>query len=152
MSKVKASPAVRFGIPGLLCVAFLAGCSDSEGLGRVTGVVTLDGKPLSEANVEFVPSAGGRPSTAVTDSEGRYELLYTMTEKGAAIGEHKVIVSTLHESDGKLLRAEQVPMKYNLESTLTKMIASGGQTVDLQLDSKGKIYSPQKKRSARKRG
>jgi hypothetical protein len=42
----------------------------------VSGVVTLDGKPLANAMVLFQPigDQGGVGSTAKTDSEGRYKL------------------------------------------------------------------------------
>ncbi len=72
-SPLVASAVIALG--GLL----LAGCgpsSDVPKLAPVHGVVTMDGKPLANATVRFIPESG-RPSVGVTDEQGRYELNYT---------------------------------------------------------------------------
>ncbi len=50
----------------------------------VEGVVTLDGQPVSEATVTFLPvqEGAGASATGMTDSEGKY----TLTAVGAGIG------------------------------------------------------------------
>ena len=68
-----------------LSFVFLSACgggSDTPPLGTVTGVVTLDDKPLSDAEVTFQPEKG-RPSLGKTDSEGNYTLVYTASDNGA---------------------------------------------------------------------
>ena len=129
-------------LPGLAAVVgcvVLAGCSGSGKIGKVTGKVTLDGQPLPNATVDFVPVAGGRPSTAVTDENGEYELKYTVKEDGAEVGEHRVRVSTFEENDGKVVRPEKVPDKYNRKTTLKKTVESGSNDIPLELDSDGTI-------------
>ena len=65
-----------------LCLALTSaiGCggapSDMPELGSVTGTVTLAGKPLADAIVEFRP-AEGRPSSGKTNETGAYTLQYT---------------------------------------------------------------------------
>jgi len=68
-------------IPVLFSLLTL-GCSDqkmadpSEAV-EITGVVTLDGKPLRDAEVTFLPADGDPlvgPALAVTDSKGSYTM------------------------------------------------------------------------------
>ncbi|WP_417382730.1 carboxypeptidase-like regulatory domain-containing protein [Gimesia sp.] len=74
---------------------YCLGCSggDSVDLGTVSGVITMDGAPLPDAIVVFVPEKGN-PSTGRTDSSGKYELSYLGDSKGAIVGSHKVKVTT----------------------------------------------------------
>lgn len=57
----------------------------------VTGFVFLDGQPLKDATITFVPVAG-RASSGKTDALGRYSLSYTNTIEGAILGEHRVMI------------------------------------------------------------
>ncbi|QDU76319.1 hypothetical protein Pan97_33660 [Bremerella volcania] len=72
----------------------LVGCFGGPDVpvGKVTGVVTEGGKPLSGATVTFFPE-GGRPSVGMTNDSGHYELLFTESVKGAMVGTHKVNIS-----------------------------------------------------------
>jgi hypothetical protein len=78
---------------GLSLVAALTGCSD----GRpkrvpVSGQVLIDGKPLTQGSVRFVPE-GGRPSTARLDDQGRFALRCFDGVDGAIPGKHRVSVT-----------------------------------------------------------
>lgn len=76
-------------------VLTLGGCyskSDQPPIALVTGNVRLAGKPLAGAMVQFHP-AHGRPSGAITDAEGAYDLTYKPTVKGAVIGDGTIVVS-----------------------------------------------------------
>jgi hypothetical protein len=84
------------------CGLLLAGCGGASisGLVPVTGKVTLDGQPLSGAQVVFVPSGGtGRAASAATDASGVYSLV-TNTDKGAMPGNYKVQVNYITRPDG----------------------------------------------------
>ncbi|MCC9606036.1 DUF4198 domain-containing protein [Blastopirellula sp. JC732] len=76
----------------VLLVALL-GCGRGNplGLAPVSGRVTLDGQPLADATISFIPEQG-RPSTATTDAEGRFELTTLNPGDGALPGDHKVTV------------------------------------------------------------
>ncbi|MCA9085811.1 MAG: hypothetical protein KDA81_17245 [Planctomycetaceae bacterium] len=82
---------------GSLILFLTTGCgggpSDAPDLGHVTGVVTIDGKPASGVDVSFAPLDGGRPSSARTDANGRYDLVYSTSAMGAKIGMHKVKIA-----------------------------------------------------------
>lgn len=118
----------------LSVVAFgTIGCgrSDLPELGRVQGVVTLDGKPLAGVIVMFLPEKG-RPAVANADSEGRYELMYTHGVKGATVGPNTVRVLW---PDGEAGTAK-IPEKYNAKSELKMDVKAGKNTFDLKLESK----------------
>ena len=126
-----------------LIALFVTGCGSSDGpkLGSVTGSVTLNGLPLSNATVEFIPSGGGRNSIATTDASGAYSLMYTSDAEGAIVGPHTVRITSAVEgvSDeggdegGIEARAESVPRKYNDDSTLQVEVKSGSNTHDFDL-------------------
>lgn len=87
----------------LVCGA--AGCQPGSGvpLGRVTGQVYFYGLP-AQAELLFQPVndanlPSGRPSTAFTDSSGRYDLNFTEAERGAQLGRHVVTVKITADPD-----------------------------------------------------
>lgn len=53
----------------------------------------MDGTPLPDAIVVFVPEKGN-PSTGRTDDSGKYELSYPGDSKGALVGSHTVKITT----------------------------------------------------------
>jgi len=81
----------------VLALSLIAGCSRSEQQAvPVSGVVTLDGKPVPNVLVVFSPTRGELESpnicpssSGVTDEEGRFEL-ETLSGRGAVVGEHVV--------------------------------------------------------------
>lgn len=73
----------------------LVGCgggSDRPSLAPASGIVTLNGEPVEGASLTFIPVAGGRPGSAITDAQGRYTIKTYQDAPGAIIGEHKVAV------------------------------------------------------------
>ncbi len=81
-----------------LAIVCCVGCggggpADQPDLANVSGTVTLDGKPLADAMVQFNPDGEGRPSSGTTSSDGSYTLQYTADHSGAKIGGHSVTVS-----------------------------------------------------------
>lgn len=81
----------------LTCAVVLVGCGSAETDGpktaRVSGTVTLQGKPLAGANVYF--SSEKFSSYGKTNAEGRYELV-----QGAVPGKNKVYISKLETPEG----------------------------------------------------
>jgi hypothetical protein len=78
-------------------LALVAGCSSSSRkIVPVSGVVTVDGNPAENLIVSFQPIADegdsnpGRGSSAVTDSHGRFRLVYDGQKPGALAGKHRV--------------------------------------------------------------
>jgi len=124
----------------VLATAFVSGCGGNDGpeLASVSGVVKLDGAPLKEAYVTFVPETG-RPSYGGTDENGYYELVYTQDKPGAVPGTHTVRVSTQRGGDpetGIRAQPERVPRKFNAQSKLKKTVEVGSNTIDVELTTK----------------
>jgi len=108
----------------------MSGCGghDRPELGTVTGVVTFENQPLPQASVVFEPEQG-KDSRAVTDQQGRYELVYLRDIKGAVVGPHTVRITTATEVNPQ----EKVPARYHAQSELRVDVRSGANTFDFEL-------------------
>jgi len=129
-----------------MLVVAIAGCGRSgPEIGRVAGLVTLDGRPLPEAFVYFRHEGGGRNSQATTDEEGRYELNYSASEAGAIVGPNTVRITTFvapnYDDSGKLIKGtgkkEVVPTKYNKQSELKVDVKPGANDLEFKLLTSG---------------
>ncbi len=83
----------------LAAVSFLVGCSKAPPkIVPVSGTVTLDGKPLANVEVRFIPTVpgldGNMVGSAVTDDDGKYTLrLPGKTESSACACDCKITVN-----------------------------------------------------------
>ncbi len=141
---------------GALLLTVVAGCnkggSDAPPLVPVSGTVTLDGKPLANASVTFLPvssTRGGRSPYGFTGPDGRYELMYDNEHKGAPEGQFEVVCNKWVMPDGSdfprdsgqspiEVARELLPPNYSQEgmSELKATVPAGGGTVDFALKSK----------------
>ena len=115
-------------------LAALIGCGSAK-FGEVTGQVTLEGKPLPGVAVRFEDERGSA-TIARTDQNGNYVLQYTVHQKGAPVGKHKVTIFTPApetEGTGERAKAELVPAKYHRDSTLIEEVKPGKQTINFAL-------------------
>jgi hypothetical protein len=120
----------------LPAILVFSGCGDSTAPARVTGTLTLDGTPVANATLAFIPVSGERRSYGETDSQGRYELWFTGQLAGAVVGEHRIEIRTGSAdtpSGEDVSAAETIPAKYNVESELTRTLKSGKQTLNFEL-------------------
>jgi hypothetical protein len=128
------SPALILG----LAVALYCGCSGSKG--TVSGEVTLDGEPLKEGTIRFVPTDGKSQTASATISKGHYRA-------EAPPGEHRVEISApkvlgkrkMYDTpDSPIVDevGELLPSRYNVKSELTLSVRSGSQTKVFALTSK----------------
>jgi hypothetical protein len=135
---------LRFLGYGCLALAF-AGCANdgySElGLVPVAGKVTLDGKPLAGAKVTF-EGEDKRAAIGVTDSAGRYALMYDSLTPGATPGPKTVRITSADvevegggAAEGAAVAKETVPARYNATSELKADVAAGKKTFDFELRS-----------------
>lgn len=124
----------------LIVSSLLIGCGgggpELPDIGTVEGVVTMDGTPLPNVAVGFQPEAGGRGSIGKTDDQGHYVLSYDADNKGAIVGTHKVSVTTPTEAPDPSGEAnEPIPAKYNSKTEISKDVAAGDNTIDIDLSS-----------------
>ena len=129
----------------MMALMLQVGCGPSgPDIARVQGTVTMDGKPLPNAIIMFVP-VGGRPSVSETDANGKYVLEFSGGRKGAIPGINRVEINTgrlAYEKDGKNYPAvkESVPVQYNRLTTREFNVEAGkNNTADFALKSGGKI-------------
>jgi len=123
----------------------LAGCGPRmPTLAAVEGAVTLDGKPLGNAMVIFVPDAGGRPATAQTTESGQYRLVYGPRAGGATLGRHRVGISKVvqgrrlsragvPDEEAEHMPLELVPARYLEPGALTAEVVAGRNIIDFSL-------------------
>ena len=135
---------MRLALFGLLSMAVaLVGCGgsgDTPELGTVEGTVTLDGKPLANATVTFIPqdTEQRRPSNAQTNESGEFELKYSREHDGAPPGKYLVEIRTGGGEDDDVVK-ESVPANYNTNSELVRDVKSGHNEFEFKLESSGTI-------------
>jgi hypothetical protein len=136
---------------GLSLVALLAGCGGPP-LAEVEGTVTLNGKPIDNVRVEFLPDpeqqTTGPRSMGVSDAQGRFKLTCETQKGGAMVGTHRVVITDLKQWEGlsasradaeKPLKPSRVPGRYtNVLKTPFKSIEvkAGGSLVKLDLTTR----------------
>lgn len=111
----------------------LSGCSD--GLPErvpVAGTLTIDGKPLSGAFVNFYP-ASGRPSNGRTDESGRFVLGCFEDADGAQVGNHEVSVIAVQEINPNTMKWF-APKKYANISTAGLAFSVNEPIEDLKIE------------------
>ena len=78
----------------LLSVVALVGCkSDRPLIVPVSGVVTIEGKPLANAAIAFMPVGGGRFGYGATDEDGQFKIGTFTDSDGAIVGEHRISIT-----------------------------------------------------------
>jgi len=108
----------------LAMALLLSGCGGNtmKGLVNVEGTVTLDGNPLPEGTVTFMPvdvSNGGSPSSGKIDSNGSYELQFSKSNTGIKPGTYVVTVNSWEtvatmDAKGKAVPGKsRIPEKYS---------------------------------------
>jgi hypothetical protein len=120
---------------GIVLLTVTSGCGgvDQPKLNPVRGKVTLDGQPLANAIVSFIPDKGP-PSGAITNSEGKYEMRFKSGGQGAVTGVHAVTISTDMDGNGSP-GAEKVPQQYNKTSMLSAEVKNGPNEHNFELQS-----------------
>ncbi|AMV20785.1 hypothetical protein [Planctomyces sp. SH-PL14] len=119
-----------------------AGCgSAGPEIVPVSGIIKLDGQPLDQATILFVPEKG-RTAVGLTDASGTYRLQFTEDRWGALPGAHKVMITTERAQSGGEGspvvpgRKELLPKKYHAATELTAEVAADKKSIDFDLTSK----------------
>jgi hypothetical protein len=147
---------------GLLLIGMsLTGCGGRE-FAEVEGRITLDGKPLADVQIVFLPDPAkgnkANNSSATADANGYYRLYATRDERsGTVLGSHRIVIidltmvsDTTGAGDppgiGKMnaglpgSKPRRFPKAYG-EANDTPFrdveVSAGKQTLDFDLTSKG---------------
>lgn len=137
----------------VLCLAI--GCNGPKAdysqvdLVKATGTVTLDGRPLVGAVVQFEDVADQTFSYGTTDENGKYKLQFDSEMEGVKTGE-KIVRITLaknilganvqaseegEDPDAKPTRKEPIPAKFNRNSILKCSVGRTTKQFDFNLTS-----------------
>lgn len=142
-------------IPVLLClICVVSGCAGSN-RGAIRGKVTVNGTPLKEGQISFVPADRGiGPTAGATIADGSYTI---DAAQGPFAGEHRVQINAFRKTGKKIWDGmgdekaptsqknfveeveDFIPRKYNAVSELRITIKSGEVNVcDVELRIDGK--------------
>ena len=142
--------ATRFRIASIVVVlgsSLILGCGDSgPPRASVRGAVTLDGAPLAQGSILFVPIEGsGGVAAGGTIADGRYEL---DGDAGVSLGANRVEIRAVRKSgrqvqkpfapQGEMVEADEeaVAEEFNSASTLRADVVAGDQTLDFAVTSR----------------
>lgn len=139
----------RIGSFVVFCVAVsLLGCGGSgrPSLAKVTGTVHLDGKPLEGAQVALLKITDDkakyqRPSSAITDAQGKFTPQTYGKDDGLPVGKYKVGVQK-RELVGQLPKDfdSENPGKYNLKYKWITPMSAGqpdSSGIEIEVTSSG---------------
>ena len=125
-------------------LVLLAACGRADRLG-LQGSVTLDGEPLPQGVIQFVPLPGTKgPSAGSTIRDGQFSV---EPDKGVFPGTFRVEITASRKTGRKLIDRQSgqvtdelgnvLPARYNQNSELTKEVtADGPNAFDFALQSK----------------
>lgn len=129
----------------LATTLLLAGCSDpGPERASISGSITLDGKPVEQGSITFVPTEGtSGPTAGDVISGGQYEIPRAL---GPLVGKNKVELRSWRltgrqipnpMSPGSTMeeRVEAFPAQFNNETTLVREITAGHNSLDFDLKS-----------------
>ncbi len=116
----------------------LVGCggkAGSEGpdLHKVTGTVTLDGKPIQEGSITLDPTSGGVPAMGGI-KDGAFEFEAAPGEYIARFAAMKV--TTEKDEYGELITESLISDEYNSNSKETASIKAGSNTLTFEIKGK----------------
>jgi hypothetical protein len=128
---------------GLLILAMLilpSGCRRTDGVVRirVRGQVTLNGNPVRDGAISFVPADGKGPTAGAKIVAGLYTAEVPIGSKRVEIISPKVIgqraaYDGAADSPMMDIVEEQIPLKYNVESILKAEVSHEKRTADFNL-------------------
>lgn len=142
---------------GWLCLAVVLACAGCRSrvehdwqTAAVSGTVTINGKPLENGTVRFVPTGATLgPKTTLEIHDGKFA---AEAEHGPTLGCHRVEIEYAHDSElahddedaltklkGRRLKPGAhpiLPAVYNTQSRLTAIIEETMQPLDFPLRSK----------------
>lgn len=124
----------------LLVVFFVPGCGGTTSLATVNGTVTLDGKPLKEGLVTFVPIDGkGQPADGKI-VDGKFSVAIKPGEVKVMFSAPKVVgKKKMYDTpDAPTVDdvKELIPERYNAQSQIKLTVKGGTQSETYELQSK----------------
>lgn len=117
----------------------LAGCSETAS-GSVSGTVTLDGQPLKDGTVRFVPSDGKSQTASAPVKDGQFTAAVPVGDMRVEFSAAKVLGKRkmYNTPDSPTVDdvAELIPDRFNVKSELKITVRGGSQSETFPLKSK----------------
>lgn len=129
------SPVLQFGLSVAAILAAMVGCGGPMYV-PVSGVVTLDGSPVANAGVMFVPIEEGPTAAATADSNGRFHLK-TINRTGVIAGRYRVLVSKQEVTPAANPSGSLIPMDVSVKWIVPEKFSkaeTSGLTADVASD------------------
>jgi hypothetical protein len=118
---------------------FASGCAKTRIQNEtVEGTLKLDGTPVPNVLVEFVPDDPKTqfpPSSGLTDDKGHFQLMCDNQKSGAVIGKHNVVIQKGRNERGTSALALAIPDAYTmaLKTPLQVEVTATEHNYDLNL-------------------
>jgi hypothetical protein len=121
----------------LCCFALLTGCARTgPRTYKVVGKVTLDGQPLPDGNIQFLPDDRALSIDGGSIEDGEFEFRAKPGQKKVSIRAARPDPK-LKAVNGDPIPVDYIPDRYNLKTTLTADVqASDDNRFEFQLTSK----------------
>lgn len=131
---------------GLIAIAIFVlgfssvGCSKYK-VAQVSGVITLNNKPLEDATITFTPAEsveGEIPiSAGRTDSQGKYSLrLVSDDTSGALVGKHTVRVNRNIKTESDIMTPAEAKKGYLPSHDFSFDVVAGSNEANFSLENK----------------
>jgi hypothetical protein len=108
-------------------VIVTCGCSSKPQMGDVQGTVTVNGRPLSDGAVRFIPVDGTTPTTGGTIRDGKFRVAVPVAKQRVEISANAVDREKTppNATNDQIVMKKLVPARYNSESKLEIDVVAG---------------------------
>src|SRR5947209_5770455 len=86
----------------------------------IKGRVTLDGRPVEGASIQFVPLDGGRGAFGTTDQDGYFSLSTFKEGDGAPKGAYKVTIAKMSDNAMKVDPSDKKALEAQMAAIMKK--------------------------------
>jgi hypothetical protein len=124
---------------GVLTLVLALGCGGGA-MPVVSGTVTLDGQPVANGSISFVPLDGKGRTAGGTITDGKYSTKVPVGEMKVSISVPKIVGREKEfdtpDSPTRDVAKESAPEKYNSKSELKLTVGPGDTVHDFVLSTK----------------
>jgi hypothetical protein len=111
-------------LAGCLLGLVSTSCSGGPRLGKVSGRVTVGGKPVTSGTIMFHPDAGPT-AVAALQPDGAYTLTTIKPGDGAVVGSHRVTIQATNVGPGSLVDPKTFDEEIQLSRKGGKVLVPG---------------------------
>lgn len=111
------------GLVGIL----VSGCSQGRDMGEVNGSVTVNGQPLEEGSIRFIPLDGNKPASGGIIRDGSFSVQVPVAKQRVEIAANVVDEEKTppNATADQIVMKKIVPDRYSVQSELTLDVKPG---------------------------